>query len=48
MGEGMPTKSLAEIMEEMRRRYQRSKKEREGWRMLAGTDSRGYLSLIHI
>jgi len=46
MGEDMPTKPLAEIMEEMRRRYQRSKKEREGWRMLAGTDSRGYSDLF--
>lgn len=41
----MPVKSLAEIMEEMRRKYQRSK-ERQGWRMLAGTDSRGYSDLF--
>lgn len=42
----MPIKSLAEIMEEMRRRYQRSRKERQEWRMLAGTDSKGYSDLF--
>jgi hypothetical protein len=46
MGEGMSVKSLAEIMEEMRQRYQRSRKEKEGWRMLAGTDSKGYSDLF--
>ncbi len=38
--------SLAEIMEEMRRRYQRDKRGQRGWRMLAGTDERGYSDLF--
>lgn len=42
----MTTKSLAEIMEEIRRRYQRSRKEQQGWRMLAGTDQKGYSDLF--
>lgn len=46
MGEDMSTKSLAEIMEEMRRKYQRSRKDRQEWRMLAGTDSKGYGDLF--
>jgi hypothetical protein len=39
----MSVRSLAEIMEEMRKRYQRSKR---GWRMLAGSDSRGYSDMF--
>jgi len=38
----MKIKSLAEIMEEMRRRYKRRPKERDKWRMLGGRDERGF------
>lgn len=39
---GMEVKSPAEIMEEMRKKYKRS---RRGWRMLTGVDSRGFSDL---
>jgi hypothetical protein len=42
----MAVRSLAEVMEEMRRRYQKSRREREKWRMLAGGDERGYSDLF--
>lgn len=38
--------SLAEVMEEMRRRYQKDRRGREKWRMLAGGDERGYSDLF--
>jgi len=42
----MAVRSLAEVMEEMRRRYQKDRREREKWRMLAGGDERGYSDLF--
>jgi len=38
----MAVRSLAEVMEEMRRRYQKDRRAREKWRMLVGGDERGY------
>jgi hypothetical protein len=42
----MAVRSLAEVMEEMRRRYQKDRRGREKWRMLAGGDERGYSDLF--
>ncbi len=42
----MAVRSVAEVMEEMRRRYQKNRREREKWRMLAGGDERGYSDLF--
>jgi hypothetical protein len=42
----MAIKTLAEIMEEMRKNYKRRPKEQSGWRVLAGTDSRGYRDIF--
>lgn len=39
-------KSLAEIMEEMRKNYKKRPKERSGWRVLAGTDPHGYRDIF--
>lgn len=46
MGDQMSVRSLAEIMEEMRRRYQQHPKLRRGWRVLAGGDEYGYSDLF--
>lgn len=42
----MRIKSLAEIMEEMRRHYERRPRERRGWRVLGTKDQRGYADLF--
>ena len=42
----MSVRSLAEIMEEMRKRYKRYPKLRRGWRVLAGGDEYGYSDLF--
>ena len=42
----MKIKSLAEIMEEMRRYYECRPRERRGWRVLGTTDQRGYADLF--
>jgi hypothetical protein len=39
-------RSLAEIMEEMRKQYQRYPELRRKWRMLAGTDEHGFSDLF--
>ena len=42
----MSVRSLAEIMEEMRKRYKRYPKLRRRWRVLAGGDEYGYSDLF--
>lgn len=42
----MAVRSLAEVMEEMRRRYQGDRRGREKWRVLVGGDERGYSDLF--
>ena len=42
----MSIRSLAEIMEEMRKRYKRYPKLRRRWRVLAGGDEYGYSDLF--
>lgn len=42
----MSVRSLAEIMEEMRRRYKRYPKLRRKWKVLAGGDEYGYNDLF--
>ncbi len=42
----MAVRSLAEIMEEMRRRYKRHPKLRRKWRVLAGRDEYGFSDLF--
>ncbi len=42
----MSVRSLAEIMEEMRRRYKRYPKLRQKWRVLAGSDEYGFSDLF--
>jgi hypothetical protein len=42
----MKIRSLAEIMEEMRRQYRRYPELRRKWRMLAGTDEYGFSDLF--
>jgi hypothetical protein len=46
MGGKVRIKSLAEIMEEMRRHYKRRPGERRGWRVLGTKDQRGYADLF--
>ncbi len=42
----MAVRSLAEVMEEMRRRYKRHPKLRQKWRVLAGSDEHGFSDLF--
>lgn len=42
----MAVRSLAEIMEEMRRRYKRYPELRRKWRVLAGSDEHGFSDLF--
>lgn len=42
----MAVRSLAEVMEEMRRRYKRYPKLRQKWRVLAGSDEYGFSDLF--
>ncbi len=42
----MTVRSLAEVMEEMRRRYKRYPKLRRKWRVLAGTDEYGFSDIF--
>jgi len=42
----MAVRSLAEIMEEMRRRYKRHPELRQKWRVLAGSDEYGFSDLF--
>lgn len=45
-GEDMSVRSLAEIMEEMRKRYKKYPKLRREWRVLAGSDEYGFSDLF--
>ncbi|MFQ6129781.1 MAG: hypothetical protein ACE5OT_03095 [Candidatus Hadarchaeaceae archaeon] len=42
----MAVRSLAEVMDEMRRRYKRHPKLRRKWRVLAGTDEYGFSDIF--